>query len=300
MIRYTLLYSRQKYLAERDKRLRREGNNQYREVVGELERFAEDPYLEEEISRAPLHETVDVAIIGGGFGGQLAAARLQQAGVQSFRIIEKAGDFGGTWYWNRYPGAQCDIESYVYLPLLEETGYLPQEKYSFAPEILEHAKRIGLKFDLYPRTCFQTQVRSLRWNDAESRWTIHTDRDDIINARFVIMSSGPLNRPKLPGIPGIESFKGHTFHTSRWDYEYTGGDSTGNLHKLGDQRVGIIGTGATAIQCVSHLGQHAQQLYVFQRTPSSIDERGNKPTDPAWAKSLKPGWHANRNLNYEP
>ena len=104
------------------------------------------------------------------------------------------------------------------------------------------------------------------------------------------MSSGPLNRPKLPGIPGIEKFKGHTFHTSRWDYNYTGGDTTGGLHKLHDKRVGIIGTGATAIQCIPHLGEHAQQLYVFQRTPSSVDERNNTPTNPEWAKTLKPGW----------
>jgi cyclohexanone monooxygenase len=289
---------RNKYLAERTRRLRKEGNDQYREVAGSLERFAKDPYIESEVVRDAVREDIEVAVVGGGFGGLLACARLQAVGVENFRIIEKAGDFGGTWYWNRYPGAQCDIESYVYMPLLEETGYIPQEKYSFGPEILEHSKRIGRKFALYSRAYFQTQVESVVWNDATSRWTIRTDRGDAINARFVIMSSGPLNRPKLPGIPGIESFKGHTFHTSRWDYAYTGGDSSGNLHKLSDKRVGIIGTGATAIQCVSHLGQHAKHLYVFQRTPSSIDERGNRPTDPEWAKSLKPGWHAQRNLNF--
>jgi cyclohexanone monooxygenase len=237
-------------------------------------------------------------IIGGGFGGLLAAARLQEVGITEIRIIEKAGDFGGTWYWNRYPGAQCDIESYVYLPLLEETGYMPKEKYSFAPEIYEHAQRIGKHFNLYKRACFQTQVREARWDDDIGRWTVKTDRGDVFKARFVIMSSGPLNRPKLPAIPGIEKFKGHTFHTSRWDYDYTGGDTTGGLHKLGDKRVGIIGTGATAIQCVSHLGQHAKQLYVFQRTPSSVDERGNKPTDPEWVKTLYPGWQKYRNHNF--
>ncbi len=112
------------------------------------------------------------------------------------------------------------------------------------------------------------------------------------------MSSGPLNKPKLPGIPGVENFKGHTFHTSRWDYNYTGGDTTGGLHKLHDKRVGIIGTGATAIQCIPHLGEHAQQLYVFQRTPSSVDERNNTPTNPEWAQTLKPGWQAYRNRNF--
>jgi cation diffusion facilitator CzcD-associated flavoprotein CzcO len=289
---------RNKYAAERVRRLRDDGNNQYREITGALERYNEDPYVEPGFTREPLHEELDGLVVGGGFGGLLAAARLQQAGITNIRIIEKAGDFGGTWYWNRYPGAQCDIESYVYLPLLEETGYMTKEKYSFAPEIFEHAQRIGRHFNLYERACFQTQIKEARWDDEQGRWTITTDRGDVFKARFVIMSSGPLNRPKLPAIPGIEGFKGHTFHTSRWDYEYTGGDTTGGLHKLGDKRVGIIGTGATAIQCVSHLGQYAKQLYVFQRTPSSVDERGNKPTDPEWVRTLKPGWQDYRNHNF--
>jgi cyclohexanone monooxygenase len=289
---------RQKYAAERERRLRADGNNQYREITGALERYNADPYVDPGFTRPALHEQLDAVIVGGGFGGLLAAARLQKVGITNIRIIEKAGDFGGTWYWNRYPGAQCDIESYVYLPLLEETGYIPKEKYSFAPEIFEHAKRIGSHFNLYERACFQTQVKDARWDDKEARWTITTDRGDVFTARYVIMSSGPLNRPKLPAIPGIEKFKGHTFHTSRWDYDYTGGDTTGGLTKLGDKRVGIIGTGATAIQSVSHLGQWAKQLYVFQRTPSSVDERGNKPTDPEWVKSLAPGWQAYRNYNF--
>jgi cation diffusion facilitator CzcD-associated flavoprotein CzcO len=289
---------RQKYAAERTKRLRADGNNQYQEVTGANEHYNTDPYVEPGFTRPALNEQLDALVVGGGFGGLLAAARLQQAGITNIRIVEKGGDFGGTWYWNRYPGAQCDIESYVYLPLLEETGYMPKEKYSFAPEIFEHAQRIGKHFNLYERACFQTQIKEARWDDKDKRWTIKTDRGDVFNARFVIMSSGPLNRPKLPAIPGIEKFKGHTFHTSRWDYDYTGGDTTGGMTKLSDKRVGIIGTGATAIQCVSHLGQHAQQLYVFQRTPSSVDERGNKPTDPEWAKTLKPGWQDYRNHNF--
>jgi cyclohexanone monooxygenase len=289
---------RRKYAAERDKRLRADGNNQYQEITGALEHYNSDPYVDPGFTRPALNEQLDAVIIGGGFGGMLAAARLQKVGITNIRIIEKAGDFGGTWYWNRYPGAQCDIESYVYLPLLEETGYIPKEKYSFAPEIFAHAQRIGKHFNLYEKACFQTQVREARWSDDDRRWTIKTDRGDVFSARFVIMSSGPLNRPKLPAIPGIQNFKGHTFHTSRWDYDYTGGDTTGGLHKLADKRVGIVGTGATAIQSVSHLGQYAKQLYVFQRTPSSVDERGNKPTDPEWVKSLTPGWQAHRNNNF--
>ena len=289
---------RKRYAEERTKRLRSDANNQYQEITGKYAHYNADPYVEPGFTRPAIQEELDVVIVGGGFGGLLSAARLQKVGITSLRIIEKAGDFGGTWYWNRYPGAQCDIEAYVYLPLLEETGYIPKEKYSFAPEIFAHAQRIGKHFNLYEKACFQTQIKEARWSEAEGRWTITTDRNDVLKARFVIMSSGPLNRPKLPAIPGIENFKGHTFHTSRWDYDYTGGDTTGGLHKLKDKRVGIIGTGATAIQSVPHLGEHAMQLYVFQRTPSSVDERGNKPTDPEWVKTLTPGWQDYRNTNF--
>ncbi|HYA34394.1 MAG TPA: NAD(P)/FAD-dependent oxidoreductase [Candidatus Binataceae bacterium] len=289
---------RAKYRQERDKRIRTDGNEQYVEVKGDFSRYVDDPYVEPGFTRAPLNDAVEVLIIGGGFGGLLAGARLRQAGVQSIRFIEKAGDFGGTWYWNRYPGAQCDIESYIYLPLLEETGYMPKEKYSFAPEILAHARRIGEKFDLYRDACFQTQIEAIRWSEEECRWIVTTNRGDRMRARFVVMSNGPLNRPKLPGISGIDSYKGHTFHTSRWDYAYTGGDTNGNLHKLADKRVAVIGTGATAIQCVPHLAKHSKHLYVFQRTPSSVDERGNRPTDPEWIKTLTPGWQKRRMENF--
>src|ERR1700757_4369548 len=271
---------RAKYREERDKRIRPDGNAQYVEVKGDFSRYVDDPYVDPEFTRQPLDETVEVLIIGGGFGGLLAGARLREAGFQDIRMVEKGGDFGGTWYWNRYPGAQCDIEAYIYLPLLEETGYIPKEKYSFAPEIMEHSQRIGKKFDLYSKALFQTQIKAITWDEETSKWIITTDRDDRFRARYVVMSNGPLNRPKLPGIPGIDSFKGHTFHTSRWDYNYTGGDTTGNLHKLANKRVAIIGTGATAVQCVPYLAKDAQHLYVFQRTPSSVDERGNGPTDP--------------------
>jgi len=289
---------REKYAAERAKRLRADANNQYQEITGQFAYYNVDPYVEPGFTRPALHEELEVLIIGGGFGGMLAAVRLQEVGITAFRIIEKAGDFGGTWYWNRYPGAQCDVEGYLYLPLLEELNYIPKERYSFAPEIFAHAQRIGKHYNLYERACFQTKVNEARWDEEAGRWTVTTDRGDEFKTRFVIMSSGPLNKPKLPGIPGIENFKGRTFHTSRWDYDYTGGDTTGGLHKLKDKRVGIIGTGATAIQCIPHLGEHAKQLYVFQRTPSSVDERNNTPTNPEWAKTLKPGWQYYRNRNF--
>lgn len=214
--------------------------------------------------------------------------------MHSVRIVEAGSDVGGTWYWNRYPGAACDVESYIYLPLLEETGYMPIERYSKAAEIRAHARRIAEHFDLYAAACLSTQVTSLDWDAVAARWTVSTNRGDRMHARFVVMTTGPLNRPKLPAIPGIETFEGHTFHTSRWDYSYTGGSATEPLDRLRDKRVGIIGTGATAIQCIPPLARDSQQLYVFQRTPSSVDARNNSSTDPAWVKNLQPGWQRQR------
>ncbi|MEY2642758.1 MAG: hypothetical protein RLZZ368_1405 [Actinomycetota bacterium] len=287
---------REKYRLERDKRLREDGNEQYIDI-SEYAQYLDDPYTRP-ATREPLVDEVTVAIIGGGFGGLLAGARLREAGIEDLRVIEKGGDFGGTWYWNRYPGAACDVESYIYLPLLEEIGYIPKKKYTDAPEILAHSRAIGEHFRLYDNACFSTEVTGMVWEESSRRWIISTNRGDRMRARFVIMANGPLHRPKLPGIRGIESFRGHTFHTSRWDYDYTGGDSTGGLSKLADKRVGIIGTGATAVQCVPHLGASAKELYVFQRTPSSVDVRNNRPTDPEWAASLTPGWQRERMDNF--
>ena len=289
---------RKKYRAERDRRIKAEGNDQYIKIEAEFSHYLDDPYVEPGFERAPLTDEIEVAVIGGGFGGLLAGARLREAGIDNVRMIEKGGDFGGTWYWNRYPGAACDVESYVYLPLLEEVGYVPVEKYTRAPEILAYCRMIGEHFDLYRDACFQTEVTDVTWDDAASRWIIRTNRGDAMKARFVIMANGPLHRPKLPGIAGVETFKGHTFHTSRWDYDYTGGDPMGGLTGLKGKRVGIIGTGATAVQCVPHLGESAGQLFVFQRTPSSIDVRNNRPTDPEWASSLQPGWQQHRMDNF--
>jgi cation diffusion facilitator CzcD-associated flavoprotein CzcO len=288
----------EKYLYERDKRLREDGIGQYVEVKAEFSHYIDDPYVEPGFTRPPVFDHVDVAIIGGGFGGLLMGARLREAGIETIRMVESAGDFGGTWYWNRYPGAMCDVESYCYLPLLEELGYMPKHKYSFAPEILEHSRAIARHFRLYDDALLQTAVTELRWDEKASAWVISTSRGDRFTAQFVAMANGPLSRPKLPGIPGINEFAGHTFHTSRWDYRYTGGDSSGGLTGLADKRVGIIGTGATAIQCVPHLGEWAKELYVFQRTPSSVDVRNNAETDPAWAASLTPGWQRRRQDNF--
>ena len=289
---------REKYRIERDKRLRTDANEQYQEIKEEYAAFLDDPYIAHPTSRSPLTDEVEVAIIGGGFGGLIAGARLRELGFEDIRIIEKGGDFGGTWYWNRYPGAACDTEAYIYLPLLEELDYVPSQKYAHAPEILSHSQNIAKKYNLYENACLETEVTALNWDEPASRWIIQTNRDDKIKARFVIMSNGPLHRPKLPGIEGINSFRGHTFHTSRWDYGYTGGDSNGRLNGLKNKRVAIIGTGATAVQCTPHVGESAKQLYVFQRTPSSIDVRANRKTDPHWASQLKPGWQKERMENF--
>ena len=289
---------RAKYRSERDKRLRSDGNEQYREVKGALGHYLDDPYVEGDDPRPARTDEVDVVVIGGGFGGLLTGARLRQAGVESVCVIEKGGDFGGTWYWNRYPGAACDIESYIYLPLLEETGYIPKEKYAKGAEILEYSRQIARRFDLYRDALFRTEVTGLDWDEAAARWIVATDRGDAVRARFVAMANGPLHRPKLPGIPGVESFKGHSFHTSRWDYDYTGGTDAGGLTGLAGKRVGIVGTGATAIQCVPFLARDAGELFVFQRTPSSVDARNNRPTDREWVEQLQPGWQQSRMDNF--
>jgi cyclohexanone monooxygenase len=289
-----------KYRRERDKRWRPDGPQQYVEVKGDFARFqVRDTFAKDAPARAPVVEEIDVAIIGAGFGGLLAGAHLRRAGMDSFRIIDLGQDFGGTWYWNRYPGVQCDIEAYCYLPLLDELKYIPKEKYAFGQEIFEHCQRIGRTFDLYGKAHFGTQVTGLRWDPAISRWRVSTNHGDDIRARFVLMATGPFSRPKLPGIPGVGDFKGASFHTSRWDFDYTGGDSTGGLVKLADKTVAVIGTGATAVQCIPHVGRHAKRLYVFQRTPSSVDLRRNSPTDYAWAKSLQPGWQRARRENLD-
>ena len=290
--------AREKYRIEREKRLRADGIRQYKELKGDYEEFDRDPYVEPGFTRDAVIEDVDVVIVGGGFGGMIEAANLTKAGVTNFRIVEKAGDFGGTWYWNRYPNAACDVESYVYLPLLEDTGYMPTEKYAKAPEIFAYCQLLGRTFDLYRGALFQTEVEDMRWDESRKRWNVMTSRSDILSAKFIVIAGGVLHKAKLPGIPGIETYAGRAFHTSRWDYSYTGGSSQSLMEKLADKRVGIIGTGATAVQVVPKLAEAAKELFVFQRTAACVGVRNNKPTDPEWFKSLKPGWQAERTRNF--
>ena len=292
---------REKYAQEQAKRLRPEGADQYLELEGEFAEFYEiDPYTTV-TARDPIVENAEVVILGGGFAGLLAGAYLKKAGVQGIRVIEMAGDFGGVWYWNRFPGIQCDNDAYCYIPMLEELGFMPSKKFADGAEIFQHCRNMGKHFGLYDGALFSTQVRELHWDDSAKRWRISTDRGDEIGARFVVMAQGSYNRPKLPGIPGIKEFRdagGHVFHSARWDYDYTGGDADGGLEKLADKRVALVGTGATGIQLVPHLGRDAKELFVFQRTPSSVDERANTPTDPDWAAALQPGWQEERKRNF--
>jgi cation diffusion facilitator CzcD-associated flavoprotein CzcO len=290
---------RQKYREERDKRLRPDGIDQYVRIADHFPEYLEDPYMPV-VEREPKTDHVTFAFIGGGFAGLVTGARLKEAGVADVRIIDKGGDFGGTWYWNRYPGAQCDTASFVYMPLLEETGHMPTEKYAHAPEILEHCRRIATRFGLYENALFHTEVTGLEWDDARSVWVISTTRGDRFTAQYVGLGLGPLHVPKLPGIPGLESFRRHSFHTSRWDYAYTGGDPSGApMTKLRGKRIGVIGTGATAVQCIPQLAEAGAELYVFQRTPSSVDVRDNRPTDAAWfADMATPGWQERWLMNF--
>lgn len=290
--------ARERYQQERAKRLRSDGMEQFQELRGDLAEFDRDPFADPGFNRDAIERDVDVIIVGAGFAGMLTAARLLDRGVDDFLIIDKAGDFGGTWYWNRYPGCMCDVESYTYLPLLEETGYMPSMKYAGAAEIFAYSQRIGEHFGLYPKALFQTEVDTATWDEDLGRWVVHTSRGDRLRGRFLVTAGGILSKAKLPGIPGIEDFAGDTFHTSRWDYAVTGGGPTEPMDRLSGKRVGIIGTGATSVQVVPQLGRAAQEVYVFQRTPSAVGVRNNGPTDEEWFRSLQPGWQAERIRNF--
>jgi cyclohexanone monooxygenase len=293
---------RAKYREEREKRIRPDGANQYIGVEGDFSHLTADPNAGAPKERAAIAKHVEVVIVGGGHCGLLAASELSKAGIDDFLIIDGAADFGGTWYWNRYPGLRCDIDSYIYMPLIEETGYMPTQKYASGHEIFENAKKIGEIYNLYDKALFQTNVETARWLEDERHWQVKTNRGDELTAQFVIMALGPLNRPKLPGVPGISKFKGHMFHTCRWDYNYTGGSGSEDfpkLEKLREKKVAILGTGCTGIQCAPRVAKYAEQLYVIQRTPSAIDDRNNHSTDEFWFKSQEPGWQKARTDNFE-
>ncbi len=289
---------RQRYRLEQQKRLRPEGMAQWRELVDEFEALDRDPFVEPGFTRDPVVEDTTVVIVGGGFAGMLTAVDLGKHGITDFRIVEKAGDFGGTWYWNRYPGCMCDVESYTYLPLLEETGFRPSERYANATEIFEYSKLLARTFDLYPHALFQTDVNAAEWDEVALRWQVATSRGDRLSSRFLVLAGGILHKAKLPGIPGIEDFEGKAFHTSRWDYTYTGGSPTEPMDGLADRRVGIIGTGATAVQVVPQIARTAKEVYVFQRTPAAVGVRNQRPTDTEWFQGLEPGWQQERIVNF--
>jgi cation diffusion facilitator CzcD-associated flavoprotein CzcO len=290
---------RAKYAAERDRRLRRDANDQYVPVSGKYaDMYEKDPY-QPVVEREPVIGETDVVILGGGYCGMMVAAQLKKAGITRFHNIDHAGDFGGTWYWNRYPGIQCDNDALCYMPLLEEVGFMPSQKFCDGIEIQRQCQAIARHYGLYENALFHTLIENLRWDPAINRWHVGTSRGDDIKARFVVLAMGPLNKPKLPGIAGMDDFKGKVFHTARWDYAYTGGEwGRPELEKLRDKRVAIIGTGATAIQVVPYLGKYAKELYVVQRTPSTIDFRNNRKTDPEWFEAQKHGWQEERIQNF--
>jgi cation diffusion facilitator CzcD-associated flavoprotein CzcO len=286
---------RERYRLEQHKRLRPEGMAQWGELSEELDR---DPFVEPGFTREPVIADTTVTIVGGGFAGMLTAIDLAKHGITDVRIVEKAGDFGGTWYWNRYPGCMCDVESYVYLPLLEETGFMPTERYASASEIFGYSQLLARTFDLYPHALFQTDVTGAEWDEEAQRWQVATSRGDRLSSRFLVLAGGILHKAKLPGIAGIEDFEGKAFHTSRWDYDYTGGSPSEPMDRLADKRIGIIGTGATAVQVVPQIARVAKEVYVFQRTPAAVGVRNQGPTDVEWFESLEPGWQEQRIVNF--
>jgi cyclohexanone monooxygenase len=260
----------------------RRGAADYMAMEGEFSRYLDDVYSAPPIEREPLTDSCEVLVIGAGFAGLLLWWKLRDAGFEDVRFCEKGGDVGGTWYWNRYPGIACDVEAYSYLPLLEEMGYYPTMKFASGFEILEYSQTMAEKSGFYDKCLFHTTVERTEWDEATARWTVFTDRGDAMRARFVVLANGILTTPKLARIEGMETFKGESFHTSRWDYNI---DLTG-------KRVGIIGTGATAVQVVPEIAKAVKELYVFQRTPSTIDVRDQRATKPEeiaeWSK--QPNW----------
>ncbi|HET6952962.1 MAG TPA: NAD(P)/FAD-dependent oxidoreductase [Acidimicrobiales bacterium] len=288
-----------KYLAERDKRLV-PGRAEIRDLATDqhFAMFRADPF-NPVTPRSPVTDDVDVVIVGAGIAGVLAGTHLRKAGIERIRVVDSAGGIGGTWYWNRYPGVMCDVESYIYLPMLEELDYVPKDRYASGEEIRLHLQAIADRYDLASDALFHTGVTAAAWDEDLARWRIRTDRDDELTCRYYVLAVGILNLLKLPAIPGMEQFRGRSFHTARWDYRYTGGGPGEPLTRLGDKVVGLLGTGASGIQCLPPLAAAAQHVYVFQRTPSAVGVRGNRPTDPGFADGLGPGWQRARMDNFQ-
>ncbi|MEJ2890643.1 flavin-containing monooxygenase [Actinomycetospora aeridis] len=287
---------RERYRAERAHRVDTD-RTAVVELTGERARWAADPFTAP-VPRAPVADTVELVVVGAGFGGLLTAIRFRELGFTRIRLIDTAGDVGGVWYWNRYPGAMCDVDALTYLPRLEETGYVPRDRYASAGEILDYARTLAAQHDLTDLALFHTTVTGLRWDEGAGRWMTTTDRGDEIASTFVMVADGYFNRPRIPAIPGLDDFRGHTFHTSRWDHAYTGGADGGPLTGLAGRRVGVIGTGATAAQVVPPLARGAEHLVVFQRTPSTVGVRANGPLDPGVVADLAPGWQQERIHNF--
>lgn len=272
-----------KYREFKEKRV---GAADYMAMEGEFSRYLEDVYSAPPIERESLTDECEILVVGAGFAGLLLWYKLQKEGFTNVRFCERGGDVGGTWYWNRYPGIACDVEAYSYLPLLEEMEYFPTMKFASGFEILEYCQKIAEKYGFYDRCLFHTTVGETTWDEASGRWTVTTDRGDKMRARYVILANGILTTPRLARIDGMETYQGESFHTSRWDYNID----------LKDKRVGIIGSGATAVQVVPEIAKTVKELYVFQRTPSSIDVRDQRETTPeeieAWSK--EPNWSIKR------
>lgn len=288
-----------KYLAERDRRLVA-GRSDIRDLATDefFASFTADPFTTP-VDRAPVSDHVDVCIIGGGIAGVTLGAHLRMQGVDKIRIVDVAGGVGGTWYWNRYPGVMCDVESYSYIPMLEELGYVPTRRYAFGEEIRTCIENIATKYALYDDALFQTRVNAATWDASSKTWRVDTDRGDSFTATYYVMAVGLLNLMKLPAIAGMEDFAGHSFHTARWDYAFTGGTPAGQLDGLRGKTVALIGTGATGIQALPALAESADKVYVFQRTPSAIGVRGNRDTPEDFTASLQPGWWKARNENLQ-
>ncbi|KAF5601190.1 cyclohexanone 1 2-monooxygenase [Fusarium pseudocircinatum] len=315
----TVAEVKQRYKQEHDKRLRSDGLSQFTDLysVPKFQNFKQDPWADQstydKLARAADGDSCDFAIVGTGIGALLFAARLIQAGVraENLRFIDTAAGWGGTWYWNRYPGLMCDVESYIYMPLLEETGYIPKNKYSTGKEIREHLERVAAKYGLTDRVWFRTRMDECVWDDEKQEWVmklvelVHGGKEHeavTVTSRFVILTTGLMLVPQVPRIKGIESFTGDCFHPARWDYNSTGGTPDDpSMVRLKDKRVGLIGTGASAIQILPELAKWSKEVYVFQRTPSAVAARYNRQTDENLFKSeiaKKAGWWEARCLNY--